>query len=106
MSTAPARAESSRLRNIMIAATVVGVLLLIASGGLLMMSPMLFDSGASAASWSIFIAVWMAPLVLIAGIVIGWIGFACGTPHMVTAGLVIAALPVLAAVGVFVMAGA
>ena len=100
-----ARTESSRLRNIMLAATVVGVILLMLSVFPLMMSPMIFDSGESAQTWSLFIAIWSLPLLVIAGLVIGWIGFSRNAAHTVVFGLLLAALPVIAALGVLVMAG-
>ena len=106
MSTAPARVESSSLRNLMVAASVIGALLLMASFGVLMMSPMLFDSGEGPEAWTIFTIVWLMPVVLIAGLVIGWIGFARDARRMVIAGLCIAAVPPLLALGVIVMAGA
>lgn len=98
-------AESSSLRNVMLAATVVGVILLMLSAWPLMMSPMIFDSGESPEAWAIFATIWLMPVVLIAGLVIGWIGFARKARGMAMFGLILAALPVLAAVGVLVMAG-
>ena len=89
----------------MLAATIVGGLLLMLSVMPLMMSPMIFDSGESPEAWTIFAAIWLMPVVLIAGLVIGWIGFARGAQGMVTFGLILAALPLVAAVGVLVMAG-
>jgi hypothetical protein len=45
------------------------------------------------------------PVVLAGGLVLGWVGFARGSSAMATAGLVLAALPVLGAVGILVLAG-
>ncbi|HUB86054.1 MAG TPA: hypothetical protein VL971_10200 [Rhizomicrobium sp.] len=89
----------------MLAATVLGAVLLMLSAWPLMMSPMIFDSGESTEAWTIFAAIWFAPVVLIVGLVVGWIGFARSARGMVTFGLILAALPVIAAVGVLVMAG-
>src|ERR1700761_279843 len=100
-----ARTESSSLRNIMLAATIVGGLLLMLSVMPLMMSPMIFDSGESPEAWAIFAVIWLMPVVLIAGLVIGWIGFARDTRRMVTFGVIVAGLPLAAAIGVLVMAG-
>jgi small-conductance mechanosensitive channel len=89
----------------MIAATVIGVLLLMAAAWPLSMSPEIFDSGQSAETWSIFIAIWLMPVALLAGIAIGWIGFSRNARRVVITGLVLAALPVLAAIGILAMAG-
>lgn len=105
MSNATARTESSKLRNLMLAATVVGVILLMLSVFPLTMSPMIFDSGESTAAWSIFFAIWSMPVLLIVGLVIGWIGFARNAARMTMIGLIVAVLPVVAALGVLVMAG-
>lgn len=100
-----ARTESSGLRNLMLAATVVGVILLMLSLFPLTMSPMIFDSGESTAAWSIFLTIWSLPVLLIVGLVIGWIGFSRDAPRTVVLGLIVAVLPVAAALGVLVMAG-
>jgi hypothetical protein len=105
MTQAPSQAESPGLRNAMIAATVVGVLLLMAAAWPLSMSPMIFDSGQTAETWSIFIAIWLLPVALFAGIAIGWIGFSRNAKNVAITGLVVAVLPVLAAIGILVMAG-
>jgi hypothetical protein len=97
--------ESSGLRNLMIAATAIAVVVLMLLTVPLMMSPMLFDSGESAAAWGVFAAVWSAPLLVTAGIAVGWIGFARNARRMVVAGLIVAAVLVLAAIGILVMAG-
>jgi hypothetical protein len=89
----------------MLAATIVGVLLLMLGTWPLSMSPMIFDSGESMETWSLFIAIWLMPVALIAGIAIGWIGLARNTRGIVTFGLALAALPLLVLVGVLAMAG-
>ena len=89
----------------MIGATALGVLLLMLSAFPLSMSPMIFDSGQDATTWSLFIAIWLMPLVLIAGLAIGWIGFSRNAQGGVALGLVIAALPVAIGLGVLAMAG-
>jgi hypothetical protein len=101
---AGAQSESSGLRNLMLAATVVGVLLLMVAAWPLSMSPMIFDSGMSFTTWSIFLAIWTMPVLLIAGVIVGWAGFARNARNIVAAGLVLAALPVLAALGILIMA--
>jgi hypothetical protein len=89
----------------MLAATVVGVILLMLSVFPLMMSPMIFDSGESTTAWSIFLAIWSMPVLLIAGLVTGWIGFFRNAARMVVFGLILAVLPLIAALGVLIMAG-
>jgi hypothetical protein len=88
----------------MIAATVVGVLLLMLSAWPLSMSPMIFDSGESLTTWGVFIALWLLPLALIAGLVTGWIGFARNVPTVVFCGLVLAVVPVAIAAGILAVA--
>jgi hypothetical protein len=105
MSSPAARTQSSRLRNTMLAATVVGVILLMLGMAPLMMSPMIFDSGESGAAWSIFVAIWSMPVLLIAGLAIGWIGFFRNAARTVVFGLILAGLPLVAALGVLIMAG-
>ena len=105
MSTAPVKPESASLRNLLIAASVIGALALMASVMPLMMSPMIFDSGESPAAWGWFVALWLMPVVLIAGLAIGWMGFARRSRRIAVAGLVLFALPILATIGILVMAG-
>jgi small-conductance mechanosensitive channel len=97
--------RSAALRNLLIAVTVVGILLLMASAFPLGMSPEIFDSGESVTTWSVFIALWLMPALLILGIAIAWVGFARNARKIVVCGLALAALPVLIAIGVIVMAG-
>jgi len=89
----------------MIAASAIGVLALMLSVGLFAMLPSVFDSGESAAAWGIFVFVWSMPLVLIGGLVLGWVGFARNSQGMVVAGLLVAGLPLAVAAGVIAMAG-
>ena len=86
-------------------ATIVGALLLMLAAWPLSMSPMIFDSGQSAETWGVFLAIWAMPVVLVAGLATGWIGFARNARGTVIAGLAVAALPVLAAIGILVMSG-
>lgn len=106
MTQSPPRPESAGLRNLMVVATVAGGLLLMASAWPLSMSPEIFDSGKDATTWGIVIALWLMPVALVAGLVVGWVGFARNRGNVVALGLVLAALPVLAAIGILVMAGA
>jgi hypothetical protein len=100
-----APAESAGLRTAMVPATIIGGLLLMLSAWPLAMSPMVFDSGESADTWGVFIAIWMMPVVLIAGLVTGWVGSARNARNVVIGGLALSALPVLATVGILVMSG-
>jgi|GEM_PF-6792282 small-conductance mechanosensitive channel len=105
MTNSSAQTESSSLRNLMLGATVLGVFALMASAFPLSMSPEIFDSGEDVATWSLFIGLWLMPVVLIAGLAIGWIGFARNARNLALLGLVLAALPLLVAIGILVMAG-
>jgi small-conductance mechanosensitive channel len=105
MTDVSSKPESTTHRNLMLAATIVGVIVLMLSAFPLMMSPMIFDSGESATAWSIFIAIWMAPVVLIVGLVVGWIGVARRSQAMVVTGLLLAVAPMVAALGILLMAG-
>ena len=103
MTDAPA--ESSGLRNLLIAATVVGVLALWVSAIPLTMSPMIFDSGESNEAWAWFIAIWSMPVVIIAGLVAGWVGFVRRNRTVAIAGMVISAIPIVLAIGFLLQAG-
>lgn len=105
MSAAAAKPEPTGLRNTLTIATIAGALLLMLAIWPLSMTPMIFDSGQSAATWSVFLAIWAMPVVLIAGLVTGWVGIARDAHGVVVAGLILAALPVLAGAGVLVMSG-
>jgi len=97
--------ESVFLRNAMVAATVIGALVLSLSAWPLSMTPELFDSGYGLDVWSLVIAIWLMPVALVAGLVLGWWGFARNRARIVTAGLAIAALPVLLAICYLVIGG-
>jgi hypothetical protein len=88
----------------LIVATVVSVALVFASVFPLMFSPMLFDSGATAVAWTVFIAAWSVPLLVLAALVIAWIGFAARVYWMIWIAAVLAALPVVVLAGVFALA--
>lgn len=103
IATAPKR--PSGLRAILIAATIIGVVLVNVSLVPLMFSPMLFGGGESAAAWGWFVAVWLFPVVIVAGVAGAWIAYAKRRYGVAWAGLVLATLPVLFAAGIFVMAG-
>jgi hypothetical protein len=97
--------ESAFLRNAMVAATVIGALVLSLSAWPLSMTPELFDSGYSLEVWSLVIAIWLMPVALIAGLALGWWGFARNRRGVVVSGLAIAALPVLLAIGYLAIGG-
>lgn len=99
-------AQSAGLRVFLVVVTAIGVLLLMAGTFALRMSPMIFDSGQSLTTWSLFIFLWLMPVALIAGLVIAWVGYAKEAMGAVVGGLILAALPVAIAAGVIVMAGA
>lgn len=99
-------AQSAGFRVFLVVVTAIGVLLLMAGTFALRMSPMIFDSGQSLTTWSLFIFLWLMPVALIAGLVIAWVGYAKEAMGAVVGGLILAALPVAIAAGVIVMAGA
>lgn len=101
-----AMAQSPGLRNFLLVVTVLAGFLLMASTYPLTMSPMLFDSGESAAAWSVFIFVWLMPMLLIAGVAVAWWGYAKNAGRRVVFGLLVAAAPVLIAAGILVVSGA
>jgi len=90
----------------MVAATVIGTLVLSLSAWPLSMTPELFDSGYGLDVWSLVIAIWLLPVALIAGLALGWWGLARNKSGVVAAGLVLAATPVLLAIGYLVIGGA
>ena len=101
----PSAPPSAALRNFLFVATFIGVVALVLGTLPLSMSPMIFDSGESPEAWGIFLFIWAMPAVLVCGLVLGWIGFARRHDGMTVAGLILAALPVLGAIGILVLAG-
>jgi hypothetical protein len=101
---AQALGGQSGVRPLLVIVTVADALLLMASAFPLRMSPKIFDSGEDVTTWSIFILLWLMPIVLIAGIVLAWIGYAKNTINLVVLGLALAAAPVIVAAGTLVMA--
>ena len=88
------------LLPVLIVATVVATGSIIINLAMMMMSPMMFDSGESRGAWTAFIAVWTAPLVILLGIVLGWIGYARHGTKLATAGIALMALPLAAVLAV------
>jgi hypothetical protein len=105
MSLAAAQPESASLRTVLTIATVIGGLLLMLAVWPLSMTPLIFDSGESPTTWGVFLAIWAMPVVLLAGLIIGWVGFARNRRSIVIVGLIVAMLPVLAAAGILMMSG-
>jgi hypothetical protein len=97
--------QSPAVRNLLLVVSVLAALLLMASTFPLMMSPMIFDSGQDVTTWSIFICLWLMPVVLIGGVVLAWLGYAKNSGTFLVAGLVLAAAPVFLAAGILAMAG-
>jgi hypothetical protein len=87
----------------LLVSTVLGVFLLIASFLPLMFSPMLFDAGGSPAAWTIFIGVWLFPVMLVVGHLIAWIGFAAKAYRAVYVGYAAMLLPPLVVAGGFML---
>ncbi|HEY1837604.1 MAG: hypothetical protein WBQ17_17695 [Rhizomicrobium sp.] len=65
----------------------------------LMMSPMIFDSGETNSRWAFFTALWLSPLVVLAGIVAAWIAYGVRVYWLSIAGLVAAGIPIALAAG-------
>jgi hypothetical protein len=89
----------------MVAASAIGALVLSLSAWPLSMTPELFDSGYGLDVWSLVIAIWLLPVALVAGLALGWWGFARNRSGVVASGLVLAAAPVLLAIGYLVIGG-
>ena len=104
MSMAAAKPESAGLRNTLTIATIAGGLLLMLAVWPLSMTPEIFDSGQNAQTWGVFLGIWAMPVGLVAGLATGWIGFARNAHGVAIAGLILAALPVLTAIGILAMA--
>jgi len=86
---------------VLIGATVLGAGEVIFDLAAMMMSPMMFDSGESRAAWAAFTAIWTMPLVVILGLLLGWIGYARHGTRLATAGIVLLVLPLVAVALVF-----
>jgi hypothetical protein len=67
--------------------------------GPLMMSPMIFDSGETRGRWIFFTALWLSPLVVLAGIAAAWIAYGVRVYWLSIVGLVAAGLPIALAAG-------
>ncbi len=65
----------------------------------LMMSPMIFDSGETQGRWIFFTALWLSPLVVLAGIAAAWIAYAVRVYWLSIAGLITAGVPIALSVG-------
>jgi hypothetical protein len=65
----------------------------------LMMSPMIFDSGETQDRWMFFTALWVSPLIVLAGIAAAWIAYGVRVYWLSIAGLVTAGLPIALAAG-------
>jgi ABC-type Fe3+ transport system permease subunit len=65
---------------------------------------MLFDAGENATAWTIFIAIWACPLMLLLGMTIAWIAFAARAYWLIWAAGVIAVLPIVVLAGGFILA--
>jgi hypothetical protein len=83
--------------------TIGGIALVVESVPFLMFSFMGFDAGETPEAWTFFFVVWSLPLVLLAGLALAWIGFAARAYRVVYAGFAVAALPLLAVLGFFLI---
>ena len=69
----------------MVGYTVAGVLLLFPSGVMALMSPMVADAGINAGVWALIIGFALAPLLLVASVIVGWIGYGMRKPALAVA---------------------
>ncbi|HEY5209825.1 MAG TPA: hypothetical protein VIJ42_10310 [Stellaceae bacterium] len=86
-------ARPIRLLVLAIVATLVALVSFVVNLAIMMMSPMMFDAGESAWLWTVFIAIWLTPLVLAAGIAVAWLGFGIRWTGVAIAGLAIVLAP-------------
>ena len=99
MSNAVATPRPARLGLALVLETLLSGAFLMLIVMPLMMSPMLFDSGETPARWMFFTALWVSPLVVLAGIVAAWIAYAVRVYWLSIAALVTAGLPIAIAAG-------
>jgi hypothetical protein len=93
------------VRAILILVTVVAIIALMAGTFVLRLSPEIFDSGSNATTWSVFLILWLMPILLIAGVVIAWVAYIRKAQRFVILGLTLAVAPILVAAGIIMMAG-
>jgi len=96
-------ARPIRLLVLAIVATIAALVSFVVNLAMMMMSPMMFDAGESAGLWAVFIAIWLTPLVLAAGIAVAWLGFGIRWTGVAIAGHAIVLAP--AAMWVLVLFG-
>jgi hypothetical protein len=89
------------LLPVLIAATVLGAGMMLVDLGAMVISPMLFDSGESSGAWAMFAAIWIAPFVVLFGILSGWIGFARQRAWLATGGIALMVIPLIAGLLIF-----
>jgi hypothetical protein len=99
MSKAVTAPRPARLGLALVLETLVSGAFLLLIVGPLMMSPMIFDSGETDARWMFFTALWVAPLIVLAGIAGAWIAYGVRVYWLSIAGLVTAGLPIALAAG-------
>jgi hypothetical protein len=95
-------ARPSRLFVLLVIESVLAVGFLIVIAMPLMMSPMMFDSGETQGRWIVFTALWLSPLVVLAGTGIAWLGYALRAYWLSMASLVVSAVPIAIAAGTVV----
>lgn len=93
------------LRALLVITTIVAALALMAGTFVLRMTEEIFDSGQNSTTWSIFLFVWAMPVLLLAGLSIGWIAYARGARAVAWLGLALALSPLLIAAGIIAIAG-
>ena len=84
---------------LLIVATIAAACFAIGNLSFMMMSPMIFDAGETKVAWLVFFGIWLFPVLLALGIIIGWIGFSARARWAAIFGLAVAGLPMVAATG-------
>jgi hypothetical protein len=79
----------------LVTATVLGVIVVLASVPVLMMSFMVFDAGETRAAWTIFATMWSVPIIMLGALVAAWIARAAGAVRTERVLLIVFALPLL-----------
>lgn len=102
--TTEVQRQASDLRGWLIIVTIVALIGGFASTIPLMMSVMVFDAGETRDAWLMFTAIWMAPFLLIAGLIVGWVGFLSNSYGATRAGIFLMLTPLVLAALLFVWA--
>jgi len=90
-----ATARPRRLGKFLKIATVLCIVVGIGSIAPLLMSFMVFDAGVTRQAWTLFIAIWSLPIVMLGALAIAWIAYGARAFKSSVAALVVFSLPLL-----------